>query len=57
MREGEIRLPAKVKVIVIGGGIQGLSVAYNLARLGERDVLVEKAGALRPEQDAAGLAG
>ena len=41
---GEVRLPAKAKVIVVGGGIQGLSVAYNLARLGERDVVVLDAG-------------
>jgi sarcosine oxidase, subunit beta len=40
----EAPLPAKAKVIIIGGGIQGLSIAYNLARLGERDVLVLDAG-------------
>jgi sarcosine oxidase subunit beta len=44
MIAGEVRLPAKVKVVVIGGGIQGLSVAYNLARLGERNVVVLDAG-------------
>lgn len=40
----KIPLPKKVKVLVVGGGIQGLSVAYNLACLGERDVLVLDAG-------------
>jgi sarcosine oxidase, subunit beta len=44
MTAGQLGLPAKARVIVIGGGIQGLSVAYNLARLGERDVLVLDAG-------------
>jgi sarcosine oxidase subunit beta len=40
----EVILPAKARVVVIGGGIQGLSVAYNLARLGERNVVVLDAG-------------
>ncbi|MEK7296255.1 MAG: FAD-binding oxidoreductase, partial [Actinomycetota bacterium] len=33
-------LPTHVKVIVIGGGVGGTSVAYHLAELGERDVLL-----------------
>ncbi len=33
-------LPRRVKVIVIGGGVGGTSVAYHLAELGERDVLL-----------------
>lgn len=33
-------LPTRVKVIVIGGGVGGTSVAYHLAQLGERDVLL-----------------
>lgn len=33
-------LPTRVKVIVIGGGVGGTSVAYHLAELGERDVLL-----------------
>jgi sarcosine oxidase subunit beta len=37
-------LPARVNVLIVGGGIQGLSVAYDLARLGERNVLVLDAG-------------
>jgi sarcosine oxidase, subunit beta len=44
MIAGQVRLPAKAKVVVIGGGIQGLSVAYNLARLGECNVVVLDAG-------------
>lgn len=44
MIAGKVGLPSRTKVIVIGGGIQGLSVAYNLARLGEPDVLVLDAG-------------
>jgi sarcosine oxidase, subunit beta len=37
-------LPARTKVLIIGAGIQGLSLAFNLADLGERDVLVLDAG-------------
>jgi sarcosine oxidase, subunit beta len=37
-------LPRRAAIVVIGGGIQGLSVAYNLAALGERDVIVLDAG-------------
>ena len=37
-------LPGRVRVLVIGGGVGGTSVAYHLAELGERDVvLVERA--------------
>ncbi len=34
----------KVNVLVIGGGISGLSIAYTLARRGVRDILVVDAG-------------
>lgn len=35
--------PARARIVVIGGGIVGASVAYQLAKLGERDcVLVER---------------
>jgi sarcosine oxidase, subunit beta len=40
----ESPLPTRVNVLIVGGGIQGLSVAYNLAQLGERNVLVLDAG-------------
>ena len=38
-------LPGQARIVVIGGGAVGCSIAYHLARLGERDVLVlEKSG-------------
>ncbi|HYJ74063.1 MAG TPA: FAD-dependent oxidoreductase [Kineosporiaceae bacterium] len=37
-------LPARARVVVVGGGVGGTSVAYHLAERGERDVLlVERA--------------
>ena len=33
-------LPRQARVVIIGGGIVGCSVAYHLAKLGERDVLL-----------------
>jgi glycine cleavage system aminomethyltransferase T/glycine/D-amino acid oxidase-like deaminating enzyme len=37
-------LPARARVVVVGGGVGGTSVAYHLAKSGERDVLlVERA--------------
>jgi 4-methylaminobutanoate oxidase (formaldehyde-forming) len=33
-------LPRQARVVIIGGGIIGCSVAYHLAQLGERDVLL-----------------
>src|SRR4029450_13266779 len=33
-------LPAHVRVVVVGGGIAGCSVAYHLAKLGWGDVLL-----------------
>jgi 4-methylaminobutanoate oxidase (formaldehyde-forming) len=33
-------LPASARIVVIGGGVGGASVAFHLAELGERDVLV-----------------
>jgi sarcosine oxidase subunit beta len=37
-------LPAKASVLIIGGGIQGLSCAFNLAEAGIREVVVLDAG-------------
>lgn len=39
-------LPAKAKVVIIGGGIMGLALAWNLAEQGERDVVVLEQGYL-----------
>src|SRR5437660_4640874 len=33
-------LPKETKVLIVGGGIVGCSVAYHLARLGWKDVLL-----------------
>ena len=33
-------LPARARVVIIGGGVGGASIAYHLAQLGERDVVV-----------------
>ena len=37
-------LPTRASIVVIGAGIQGLSIAFNLASRGERDVLVLDSG-------------
>jgi glycine/D-amino acid oxidase-like deaminating enzyme len=37
-------LPARARIVIIGGGVGGTSIAYHLAELGERDVvLVDRA--------------
>ncbi|MEY3257805.1 MAG: hypothetical protein RL443_814 [Actinomycetota bacterium] len=33
-------LPTRAKIVVIGGGVGGTSVAYHLAQLGEKDVIL-----------------
>ncbi|MBP9911567.1 MAG: FAD-dependent oxidoreductase, partial [Rubrivivax sp.] len=33
-------LPSQARVVVIGGGVIGCSVAYHLAQMGCRDVLL-----------------
>ncbi len=34
------KLPARARVVIIGGGVGGASVAYHLAEAGERDVIL-----------------
>jgi glycine cleavage system aminomethyltransferase T/glycine/D-amino acid oxidase-like deaminating enzyme len=52
-------LPARVEVVIVGGGIVGCSVAYHLARLGVTDVLLLERKALTcgTTWHAAGLIG
>ena len=52
-------LPKRARIVVIGGGVVGASVAYHLAALGETDViLVEKASLTAGSTwHAAGLVG
>ena len=33
-------LPARARIVIIGGGVGGTSIAYHLAQLGERDVVL-----------------
>src|SRR6202167_6287657 len=33
-------LPARARVVVIGGGVGGAAIAHHLAKLGERDVVL-----------------
>ena len=42
----EAPLPARAKVVIIGGGVMGLALAYNLSLRGERDVVVLERGYL-----------
>lgn len=37
-------LPKTANAVIIGGGIQGCSIAYNLAKFGLRDVVVLEKG-------------
>ena len=33
-------LPSRARVVIVGGGVGGTSIAYHLAQLGERDVVL-----------------
>ena len=33
-------LPSRAKIVIIGGGVGGTSVAFHLAELGEKDVIL-----------------
>ena len=52
-------LPSHARIVIIGGGAVGCSIAYHLAKLGERDVvLLEKSGLTHGSTwHAAGLVG
>lgn len=51
--------PAQARIVIVGGGIMGCSVAYHLAALGERDVVLLEQGRLTcgTTWHAAGLVG
>ncbi len=53
------KLPAQARIVIVGGGIAGCSVAYHLARLGQTDVLLLEQGQLTSGTTwhAAGLVG
>ena len=36
----EQQIPTRAKIVIIGGGVGGTSVAYHLAQLGETDVVL-----------------
>jgi sarcosine oxidase subunit beta len=44
--EGAAPLPAQAEVVIVGGGVVGLAIAYNLARRGLGDVVVVERGYL-----------
>ncbi|MGH6692784.1 MAG: FAD-dependent oxidoreductase, partial [Gammaproteobacteria bacterium] len=52
-------IPAHAEIVVVGGGIAGASVAYHLAKLGRREVLLLEQGSLTcgTTWHAAGLIG
>ena len=55
----ETGLPARARVVVVGGGVIGASTAYHLTRLGWSDVLLLEQGSLSggTTWHAAGLVG
>lgn len=54
-----MNLPSRARIVVIGGGVVGTSVAYHLAKAGERDVVLLEQGELSSGTTwhAAGLVG
>ena len=38
--------PTQAKIVIVGGGIAGCSVAYHLAKLGQTDVVLLEQGKL-----------
>jgi len=54
-----VNLPAQARIVVIGGGAVGCSIAYHLAKMGQRDVVIlEKSGLTHGSTwHAAGLVG
>ena len=54
-----VDLPARARIVIIGGGVVGCSVAYHLPALGETDVLLVEQGRLSSGTTwhAAGLVG
>jgi len=57
--EGTAGVPAQARIVVIGGGIMGCSVAYHLAKLGQTEVVLLEQGRLTcgTTWHAAGLVG
>ena len=53
------QLPTQAKIVIVGGGIAGCSVAYHLAKLGQTDVVLLEQGKLTSGTTwhAAGLVG
>lgn len=53
------QLPSRAKVVVVGGGVVGCSIAYHLTKLGVRDVILLESGQLTcgTTWHAAGLIG
>jgi glycine cleavage system aminomethyltransferase T/glycine/D-amino acid oxidase-like deaminating enzyme len=56
---GAVALPSRARVVIVGGGVIGASVAYHLAQLGWTDVLLLEQGQLScgTTWHAAGLVG
>ena len=59
MTDTQPRIPTQARIVIIGAGAVGCSIAYHLAQMGERDVLVlEKSGITHGSTwHAAGLVG